>query len=116
MEAGRASSLEWRSAGRPAAGRPCTARLLVGGSERPPLPGRRRGGAGSRLVRDAVDEQCADALRHSFATHLLENGTNIRYIQELLGHKSIQSTLVYLKVTPQSVSSVQSPLDQLTLR
>ena len=56
------------------------------------------------------------SLRHSFATHLLENGTNIRYIQELLGHKSIQSTLVYLKVTPQSVSSVQSPLDQLTLR
>jgi len=56
------------------------------------------------------------SLRHRFATHLLESGTNLRYIQELLGHKSIQSTLVYLKVTPQSVSAVQSPLDQLTLR
>ena len=53
------------------------------------------------------------SLRHSFATHLLERGTDIRYIQELLGHASPKTTQIYLKVTNRDISRIQSPLDAL---
>lgn len=52
-------------------------------------------------------------LRHSFATHLLELGTDIRVIQMLLGHASIATTLRYARVTPAHVARVQSPIDLL---
>jgi site-specific recombinase XerD len=60
----------------------------------------------TRIKKDAT----CHSLRHSFATHLLENGTDIRYIQELLGHNSVQTTQIYTKVTNYGLKNIKSPL------
>lgn len=53
------------------------------------------------------------SLRHSYATHLLENGTDIKYIQELLGHNDIRTTLKYTHVSRKELGKIESPIDKI---
>ena len=54
-------------------------------------------------------------LRHCFATHLLDNGTDVRFIQELPGHKDLKTTMIYTHITTRTLESIESPLDRLSL-
>ena len=54
------------------------------------------------------------SLRHSFATHLLERGTDIRHIQALLGHDKLDTTARYTRVATGTIAAIESPLDVLS--
>jgi integrase/recombinase XerD len=56
------------------------------------------------------------SLRHSYATHLHENGLDIRYIQELLGHKSTKTTEIYTHVSRRNLVAVRSPIEDLDIK
>lgn len=81
-----------------------------------------RGGRLTERTAQAIFEKASEAsgvrkeatfhsLRHSFATHLLENGVDIRYVQVLLGHNSIKTTQIYTQVTNPALKKIKSPLD-----
>ncbi|MDX1557144.1 MAG: tyrosine-type recombinase/integrase, partial [Xanthomonadales bacterium] len=72
----------------------------------------RRAIADAALRADIQKRVTCHTLRHSFATHLLESGTDIRTIQSLLGHSSVQTTMIYTHVAKRGALGVLSPLDQ----
>lgn len=98
----------------------------IGPSSRWIFPGQRSGRPPSiptaqrifARARDAAEIEKGvgiHALRRSFATHLLEAGTGLRHIKELLGHASAQITQVYTHVTGKEMAAIRSPLDELEM-
>ena len=81
------------------------------------MPARSGDGSLQRRIKEGAKDAgltkrvTVHTLRHSFATHLLEKGYDIRTIQELLGHASVQTTMIYTHVAQKNKLGVKSPLD-----
>ena len=87
------------------------------------------GVGGGQYGRSSVESVVADAyqragitkavtvhtLRHCFGTHLLENGTDLRYIQALMGHSSSKTTEIYTHITTKGFNQIENPLDKLNI-
>lgn len=89
--------------------------LFEGQNKKLPISGSSARGIVKRSAKKAgINKQvCFHTLRHSFATHLMEQGVNVRIIQQLLGHRSIKTTMVYTHLVNFKPSDVTSPFDNL---
>jgi integrase/recombinase XerD len=67
-------------------------------------------------IKAGITQPCSlHTLRHCYATHLLKSGTDIRYIQALLGHKHSKTTKIYTHVTTKSIQKIKSPFDDMEI-
>jgi site-specific recombinase XerD len=67
------------------------------------------------VITQGVDESTVNTLHHSFATQLVLNGADLRKVQELMGHSSLETTAIYTHITDQIKSQIKSPLDVLDI-